>query len=84
MNRETPGVGSAGHKEEGKTGSWKSPAQNTIDSPGLRRALNGQQNTEQDDYAALTRSTRNKEILKAKTNILTKMNDLFALLKKIA
>ena len=70
------------HKEEGKTGSWKSPAQNTTDSPGQRRALNSQQDTEQDDYAALTRSTRNKEILKAETNILTKMNDLFALLKK--
>ena len=40
------------HKEEGKTGSWKSPAQNTIDSPGLRRALNGQQDTEQDNTAA--------------------------------
>ena len=70
------------HKEEGKTGSWKSPAQNTIDSPELRRALNGQQDTGQDDYAALTRSTSNKEMGKAKTNILTKMNDLFALLKK--
>ena len=42
------------HKEEGKTGSWKSPEQNTIDSPELRRALNGQQDTEQDDYTALT------------------------------
>ena len=52
MNRETPDVGSAGHKEEGKTGSWKSSAQNTIDSPGLRRALNGQQDTEQDNTAA--------------------------------
>jgi len=40
------------HKEEGKTGSWKSPAQNTIDSPGLRRALNGQQDAEQDNTAA--------------------------------
>ena len=40
------------HKEKGKTGSWKSPAQNTIDSPELRRALNGQQDTEQDNPAA--------------------------------
>ena len=40
------------HKEEGKTGSWKSPAQNTIDSQGLRRALNGQLDTELDNTAA--------------------------------
>ena len=40
------------HKEKGKTGSWKSPAQNTIDSPGQRRALNGKQDTEQDNTAA--------------------------------
>ena len=40
------------HKEKGKTGSWKSPAQNTIDSPELRRALNGRLDTEQDNTAA--------------------------------
>ena len=66
MNRETPGVGSAGHRtqrenvsrirwrddEQRNTRRWKRRAQNTIDSPGLRRALNGRLDTEQDNTAA--------------------------------
>ena len=82
MNRETPGVGSAGHKEEGKTGSWKSPAQNTIDSPGLRRALNGRLDTEQDDYAALTRSTSNKEMGKEINKYFNKNERFICIIEK--
>ena len=38
--------------EQRNTRRWKRRAQNTIDSPGLRRALNGKQDTEQDNTAA--------------------------------
>ena len=70
------------HKEEGKTGSWKSPAQNTIDSPGLRRALNGRLDTEQDDYAALTRSTSNKEMGKEINKYFNKNERFICIIEK--
>ena len=44
------------HKEKGKTGSWKSPAQNTIDSPGQRRALNSRYGT----HSTQQRNTQGK------------------------
>ena len=44
------------HKEKGKTGSWKSPAQNTIDSPELRRALNSRYGT----HSTQQRNTQGK------------------------
>ena len=70
------------HKEEGKTGSWKSPAQNTIDSPGQRRALNGKQDTEQDDYAALTQSTSNKEMGKEINKYFNKNERFICIIEK--